>query len=83
MKNKWMWAIGIALVFIVLFVLPSLLRLLFNYDDYGMMRYGYGWHMLMISGGGMMFLAWLILLGLLVLIVLGIAWLIKMHNAAK
>jgi hypothetical protein len=81
MKDKWMWALGTALVFIVLFVPSSLLRSLFTYNGYGMMDYG--WHMPMMYGGGMLFLAWLILLGLLILIVLGIAWLVKTLTAPK
>ena len=81
MKYKWMWALGIALIFIVLFVPSSLLRSLFTYDGYGMMNYS--WHMPMMYGGGMMFLAGLILLGLLILIVLGITWLVKTLTAPK
>ena len=81
MKNKWMWALGIALVFIILFVPPSLLRSLFTYEGYGMM--GYGWHMPIMYGGGMMFLAWLILVSLLILSVLGITWLVKTLIAPK
>lgn len=53
-----------------------------------MMNYSYGWHMPMMYGGGMigfgmMFVVWLILLGLLVLTGLGIAWLIKTLTATK
>jgi len=89
-KNKWMWTLGIALVFIVLFVPPALFRLLYSYAGYG-----YGWHMMpMMYGGGMtpfhgalgfgmMLFMWLISLASLVLIGLGIAWLVKTLTDTK
>lgn len=86
MKNAWKWILGIALALVVLFVLPFAWRLFMPFGGYGMM--GYGWHMPMMYGGfgmmgfGMIF-AWLIPLGLLVLIGLGIAWLVKALIAPK
>ncbi len=88
MKNTWKWTFGIALAFIVLFILPFIWGLFLPLGGYGMMGYGYGWHMPMMYGGygmmgfGMLFM-WLILLGLLILIGLGITWLVKMLTAAK
>ena len=86
MKDKWMWALGTALVFIVLFVPSSLLRSLFTYNGYGMMDYG--WHMPMMYGGGMMgfgmmLFMWMISLASLVLIGFGIALLVKTLTAQK
>lgn len=89
MKNKWMWALGIVLAFIVLLAPPFLLGLFLPNGGYGMMRYGYGWHMPMMYGGfgmmgfGMMLFMWLISLASLVLIGFGIAWLVKTLTAPK
>jgi hypothetical protein len=81
MKINPKWVIGISLALIVLLALPFLWRLFIPYSGYGMMR-GYGYGMPMMSYGfGMMpfgmLVMWLILLGNLALIVLGIAWLVK------
>ncbi len=91
MSNTWKWVIGIAVVLVVLFVLPVLGWLFMPFGGYGMMGYGGGpmmggWHMPMMYGGyggygfGMIF-AWLIPLGLLVLIGLAIAALVKYLKA--
>jgi hypothetical protein len=82
---KWKWGLGIAVAGIILLVL---LFAPFLGGAYRMMNYSYGWHMPMMYGGGMigfgmMFIVWLILLGLLILIGLGIAWLVKMLTATK
>ena len=88
MNKTWKWAFGIASA-ILLILIPLFAGMLFLPNGgYRMMSYGYGWHMPMMYGGGMMgfgmmFLAWLILLGLLVLIGLGIAWLVKTLTAPK
>ena len=88
MKNTWKWTFGIALAFIVLLIVSFAWRLFLPYGGYGMMGYGYGWHMPMMYGGyGMMgfgmLVMWLILLGVLILIGLGITWVYKMFTAAK
>ena len=85
-KNKWLIGIGITVGLIVLFFLPFLWHALYPAQSYGYGMWG-GMHMRggMGSGffptfGGMgfgMFFMWLIPLGLLVLIGLGIAALIK------
>ncbi len=91
MSNTWKWVIGIAVVIAVLFILPGLWWLFMPYGGYGRMGYGGtpmmgGWHMPMMYGGyggfglGMIF-AWLIPLGLLVLIGLAIAALVKYLKA--
>ncbi|MCI0555087.1 MAG: hypothetical protein L0287_29410 [Anaerolineae bacterium] len=82
MDSKWKWVLGITLTIIVLIVPLVAWNLFLPQGRYGMMPYGYGWHMPMMYGGGMMgfgmmFLTWLILVSLLVTIVLGIAWLFK------
>ena len=92
MKNSTKWTIGIVIGLIVLFALPFVWQLLFPaYSGYGMgmMRgYGYGWHMPMMGYGfgflpfGMFFM-WLIPLGTLVFLGLGIAWLVKQLTAKK
>jgi hypothetical protein len=79
MKNLWKWLLGIALV-LVLFFGPYLFHLFvptFGYGYGGMMgggRYGgmmgYGF----FPFGGLM---WLVPLGTLVLVVLGIVWLVN------
>lgn len=90
-KNKWLIGAGIVLGLIVLFFLPSIWQVLFPSQGFGMMGYayngnGYG-HRPMMGGYGFsplyglmgfgMFFMWLIPLGLLALIVLGIAALVK------
>lgn len=88
MKNMWKWILGIALTFVVLLILPFAWRSFFPYDSYGMMEYGYGWHIPMMYGGygtmgpGMLFM-WLITLASVVLIGLGVVWLIKALSAQK
>lgn len=84
MKNIWKWVLGVAVVLVVLFALPFAWSLFMPFGGYGMMGYGGypmmgGWHSPMMYGGfgfGMIF-AWLIPLGLLVLIGLAIAALVK------
>jgi len=86
---KWIIGIGIAIL-ILQFVAPFLWQLIFPgaYGGYGMMGrgYGYGIHMPMMGYGsgfglfGMLFM-WLIPLGILALIGLGIAWLVKQLTA--
>jgi hypothetical protein len=89
MKNGWKWILGISLSIIIAFIALSFAwRLFLPYGGYGMMGYGYGWNMPMMVGGfGMMtfgmLLMWLIPIGLLVLIGLGIAWLVKAQNPPK
>ena len=90
-RNKWLIGVGILAGLLILFALPFIWQALSGDagygPGYGMMRYG---RMPMMHGyapmhgsygyGGfsfMMFLAWLIPTGLLVLIGLGIASLIK------
>jgi hypothetical protein len=88
MNNTWKWTIGIASV-ILLILIPLFAGMMFlSNGGYKMMGYGYGWQMPMMYGApsmmgfGMIFM-WLIPLGILVLIGLGIAWLVKMLTAAK
>ena len=88
MKNKWMWALGIALAAILLFVSPFVWGLFLPNGGYRMMGYGYGWHMPMMYGGGMMgfgmmLFMWMISLASLVLIGFGIALLVKTLTAQK
>ena len=88
-KNKWLIGAGIILGLVVLFALPFIWHAIFPSVGYGMMG-GYG-RMPMMYGngfspmhGGMgfgMFFLWLIPLGLLILIGLGIAALIKYLRA--
>ncbi len=81
MKNSWKWVLGIVIALLVLTVLPYAWRFWMPWGGYGMMG-GYGGHMPLLYGGfgmigfGMLFM-WLIPLGLLALIGLGIAWLAK------
>ncbi|MCJ7432970.1 MAG: hypothetical protein MUO77_05730 [Anaerolineales bacterium] len=93
MKNSTKWTIGIVIGLIVLFALPFVWQLLFPaYSGYGMgmMRGvdGYGLHAPMMGYGfgflpfGMFFM-WLIPLGTLVFLGLGIAWLVKQLTAKK
>jgi hypothetical protein len=80
-KNKWLISAGIVVGLIVLFALPFAWRAFFPLQGYGMMG-GYGMHRFGFSpmfggmGSGMFFML-LISLGLLTLIGLGIAALIK------
>jgi len=94
-KNKWLIGVGIALGLIVLFFLPSLWQTFFHPQGFGMMG-GYG-RSPMMSGNGFspmhggigfgmgygMFFLWLIPLGLITLIGLGIAALIKYLRTSK
>jgi hypothetical protein len=88
MSKTAKWVIGVVVtVVILLLVAPFLWQLVFPgaYTGYGMMgSRGYGMHMPMMGYGfgffGMLFI-WLIPLGILALIVLGIAWLVKQLTA--
>lgn len=83
-KNKWLLGFGIILGLGVLFALPFAWQALFHAQNFGLAGYG---HMPMMRGGGFshmggfmgigMLMAGLIPLGLIVLIGLGIAALIK------
>lgn len=81
MSKTVKWTIGIVVGLVVLFLLPFAWRLIFPIYGYGMMG-GYG-RMPMMGGYGYGFMPfgmifiWLIPLGLLVLIGLGIAALVK------
>jgi len=79
MKLNWKWIPGIALVLIVLSSLPLAWQVFMPYGGYGMMR-GYSMPMMRYGFGmmplGMLFM-WLIPLGILILIVLGIVWLVR------
>jgi hypothetical protein len=87
MKNSTKWIIGIVIGLVVLFALPFLWQLLFPAYS------GYGLHMPMMGygaargGTGLTFLGgffmWLIPLGTLVFLGLGIAWLVKQLTAKK
>jgi len=89
MNNKWKWVLGVTLAMIALLFPLSVWTLFLPHGAHRMMDYGYGWHMPMMYGApgmmgfGMVLLVWLILLGLLILIGLGITWLVKMLTAAK
>ena len=91
MKNSTKWTIGIVIGLVVLFALPFVWQLLFPaYAGYGMgmMRGvgGYGLHAPMMGYGFLpfgMFFMWLIPLGTLVFLGLGIAWLVKQLTAKK
>jgi len=87
MNNKWKWTLGIVLAVILLFI-PLFVQAFLPIGAYRMLNYSYGWHMpTMYSGGmmgfGLMFIMWLIMLGLLLLIGLGISWLIRALTAPK
>jgi len=79
MKLNWKWIPGIAIVLIVLSSLPLAWRVFMSSGGYGMMR-GYSMPMMRYGFGmmplGMLFM-WLIPLGILILIVLGIVWLVR------
>ena len=88
MSKTVKWILGIVIALVVLqFAMPFVWQLVFPnaYAGYGMpmMGRGYGMHGPMMGGGGFgfgffgMLLMWLIPLGTLALIVLGIVWLVK------
>ncbi len=91
MSKTAKWVIGILIGIVILqFFAPFLWHLIFPGAYFGGMMgrggYGYGTHMPMMGYGyggfgffSMLFM-WLIPLGILALIVLGIAWLIKQLN---
>ena len=96
MSKTVKWMIGIVIALLVLqFAMPLVWQLIFPnaYGGYGMMGRGYGMQMPMtlapgasagVGYGFMPFgglLMWLIPLGTLTLIMLGIAWLIKQLTA--
>ena len=71
MSKTAKWIIGIVVALVVLqFAMPFVWQLVFPgaYTGYGMMPFG-------------MFFMWLIPLGIVALIVLGIAWLVKQLTA--
>ena len=88
MHNRWKWVFGIA-VAIIIVLIPLFVQTLIPNGAYGMMNYSNNWHMPIMYGDtgmvgfSMMYTAWLILLGLLILIMLGIAWLVKTLTATK
>ena len=94
MSKTAKWVIGILVVIVVIqFFAPFLWQLIFPgaYIGHGMMGrwYGYGMHMPMMGYGfggfglfGMLFM-WLIPLGILALIVLGIVWLVRQLTSTK
>lgn len=87
MSKTTKWVIGIVTAIVILqFFAPFLWQLIFPgaYAGHGMIGRGYGMHMPMMGFGFMpfgMFFLWLIPLGILILIVLGIAWLVKQLTA--
>jgi hypothetical protein len=77
-KNKWLIGIGVVVGLVVLFALPFLWHALYSVQSFG---YGVWGGMPMRGGMGFgMFFMWLIPIGLLVLMGLGIAALIKYLN---
>ncbi|MCK6540867.1 MAG: hypothetical protein L6Q26_12520 [Anaerolineales bacterium] len=91
MSKTTKWIIGIVVAILVLqFAMPFVWQLFFPgaYGGYGMMGPGYGMHMPMMGFGfgfgffGML-LMWLFPIGVLILIVLGIAWLVRQLTTAK
>ncbi|HEX2697984.1 MAG TPA: hypothetical protein VHM28_09765 [Anaerolineales bacterium] len=91
MESTRKWLVGIAAAVVVLLTLSFGWLMFRPYGGYGMMGNNYyGWQMPMMQGGffgmmnfGMMFFMWLISLGLLILIGLGIAWFVKALNRPK
>jgi hypothetical protein len=91
-KNKWFIGVGVLIGLVVLFLLPFVWHALYPVQSYGYgmlggmhMRGGMGSSFSPIFGGmgfGMFFL-WLIPLGLLILIGLGIAALVKYLNKSS
>jgi hypothetical protein len=86
MSKTAKWVIGIVIALLVLqFAMPFLWQLIFpaaNAYGYGMpmMRgygFGNGWHMPMMGFGFGGIFMWLLPVGTLILIGLGIAWLVK------
>ncbi|MCC6499732.1 MAG: hypothetical protein IT313_05630 [Anaerolineales bacterium] len=79
MKLNWKWALGIVIV-TALVVLPFVWQAFIPNTGSAMMH-GYGYGMPMMGYGMMMpfgmWFMWLIPLGILILIALGIAWLAK------
>ena len=86
MKNTWKWILGIALV-LVLFFGPYLFQLVFPTIGYGYGMMGSGRSGGMMGGFGFfpfgMGLMWLVPLGIIVLVALGIVWLINNINGPK
>ncbi|MCG2783489.1 MAG: zinc ribbon domain-containing protein [Anaerolineae bacterium] len=86
MKNTWKWILGIALV-LVLFFGPYLFQLVFPTVGYGYGMMGSGRGSGMMGGFGFfpfgMGLMWLIPLGTIALIVLGVVWLVNNTNSSK
>ncbi|MBI5842115.1 MAG: hypothetical protein HZB19_18675 [Chloroflexi bacterium] len=84
MSTTTKWVIGIVVGLIALFALPFVWQAVFPSYGYGMMGYG---HMPMMGGYGYGFMPfamifmWLIPLGVIALIVLGIAALVKYLTA--
>ncbi|MCX6065186.1 MAG: zinc ribbon domain-containing protein [Chloroflexi bacterium] len=81
MKNFWKWILGITLV-LVLFFGPYLFQLAFPTLGFGYgMMVGRADHFGMMGGRGFSFfgagLMWLVPLGTLALIVLGVVWLVS------
>jgi hypothetical protein len=86
MKNTWKWILGIALV-LVLFFGPYLFQLVFPTIGYGYGMMGSGRSGGMMGGFGFfpfgMGLMWLVPLGIIVLVALGIVWLVNNINGTK
>lgn len=90
MSKTTKWIIGIVVAILVLqFAMPFVWQLFFpGAYGYGMMGPGYGMHMPMMGFGfgfgffGML-LMWLFPIGILILIVLGIAWLVGQLTTTK
>lgn len=88
MNKTWKWTIGIASAILLSLILLFAGMIFLPNGGYGMMGYGYGWQMPMLYGGygmmsfGMIFM-WLIPLGILALIGLGITWLTNSLNTPK
>ena len=87
MKNTWKWLVGIVAGLVLLFGLPLAWRLWASLGGYGMMG-AYGGRLPFMHAGfgmmgfGMLFM-WLIPFGLLILIGLGIAWLVRSLQTRK